>query len=144
MDMKINAPRARIEAPKVLGQPLRRKEDRRLLTGAGRFVDDIRLEGMLYIGTVRSPHAHAKILGIDKSEALKAAGVVEVVAPGDYPELDLPMPEVLEPGTLSNPYCDLHLTNPHHVLARGKATYQGEPVAMVIAESRHAATLGAE
>jgi carbon-monoxide dehydrogenase large subunit len=144
MDMKTNAPKVRIDAPKVLGRPLRRKEDRRLLTGAGRFVDDIRLEGMLYIGTVRSPHAHAKILGIDKSEALKVRGVVEVVAPGDYPELDLPMPEVLEPGTLSNPYCDLHLTNPHHVLARGKATYQGEPVAMVIAESRHAATLGAE
>ncbi len=136
--------RSEMKALKVLGQPLRRKEDLRLLTGAGRFVDDVKLESMLYLATVRSPYAHARILAIDKSEALAVAGVVDVIVPGDCPELDRPLPEVLEPGTLSNPYCDLHLTNPHHVLARGKATFQGEPVAMVVAESKLAAALGAE
>ncbi len=130
--------------PKVLSPPLRRKEDRRLLTGAGRFVDDVQFDNMLYLGTVRSPYAHARILGIHKDEALLVPGVLEVVVHGDYPELDRPMPEILEPGTLVNPYIDLHVTNPHHVLAHGKATYQGEPVAVVVAESRHAALLGAE
>lgn len=137
MDMKAPASR-------ILSQPLRRKEDRRLLTGAGRFVDDVKLEDMLYLATVRSPYAHARIVGIDKAETLEMPGVVAVVVPGEYPELDRPMPEILEPGTLSNPYCDLHITNPHHVLARGKTTFQGEPVAMVLAESKHAATLGAQ
>jgi len=146
MDMKTKPtpPETETNPHRVLSQPLRRKEDRRLLTGAGRFVDDVTLDNMLFIGTVRSPYAHARILGIDKSAALGLPGVVEVVVPGDYSELDLPMPEILEPGTLVNPYCDLHVTNAHHVLARGKATYQGEPVAVVLAESKHAATLGAE
>ncbi|MBK8065724.1 MAG: xanthine dehydrogenase family protein [Betaproteobacteria bacterium] len=98
---------------------------------------------MLHLGTVRSPHAHARILGMDKAAALAVPGVVEVVVPGDYPELDTPMPGLLEPGTLVNPYCDLHLDNPHHVLPRGKSTHQGEAVAIVVAESRHAAALGA-
>ncbi|HMN78992.1 MAG TPA: xanthine dehydrogenase family protein molybdopterin-binding subunit [Burkholderiaceae bacterium] len=134
----------RMTAPGILSKPLLRREDRRLLTGAGRFVDDVRLPGMLHIGVVRSPHAHAKILRIDKTDALNVAGVLEVIVPGDYPELDLPMPDILEPGTLANPYCDLHRVNPHHVLACGKTTFQGEPVAMVVAESRLAAAAGAQ
>ena len=133
-----------LQATRVLSQPLRRREDPRLLTGAGRFVDDVRPPNLLYLGVVRSPHAHAKILRIDKAEALALPGVLEVIVPGDYPELEIPMPDILEPGTLKNPYCDVHLVNPHHVLARGKSTFQGEPVAMVVAESRHAARLGAE
>jgi len=129
---------------RVLGQPLRRKEDMRLLTGAGCFVDDVHFHGLLYLGVVRSPHAHARILRIDKSAALAVPGVLEVIGPGDYAELEGPMPELLEPGTLVNPYCDLHRTNPHHVLPRGKTTHQGEAIAMVVAETRQAAALGAD
>ncbi len=129
---------------KTLSKPLLRREDQRLLTGRGRFVDDVRLPGMLHLCVVRSPHAHARILGIDKATALRLSGVVDVILPGDYPALEKPMPDILEPGTLKNPYCDLHITNPHHVLARGKVTFQGEPVAMVVAESKHAALAGVQ
>jgi aerobic carbon-monoxide dehydrogenase large subunit len=134
---------APITSTNTLGKPLLRREDQRLLTGRGKFVDDVRLPGMLYLGVVRSPHAHARILGADKAEALKVGGVIEVIFPGDYRALDKPMPDILEPGTLKNPYCDLHITNPHYVLAREKVTFQGEPVAMVVAESRYAAVAGA-
>jgi len=129
---------------RVLSKPIPRREDPRLLTGGGRFVDDVGFPDMMHLAVVRSPHGHARILGIDKSAALKVDGVVDVIVPGDYPELEIPMPDILEPGTLKNPYCDLHLTNPHYVLARGKTTFQGEPVAMVVAESRHAANAGVQ
>ncbi len=61
------------------GARVARKEDKRFITGRGRYVDDIRLQGMTYAAFVRSPHAHAKIKGIDSSEALKMPGVVAVL-----------------------------------------------------------------
>lgn len=132
------------EDTQVLSKPIPRLEDPRLLKGEGRFVDDVKFPDLMYLGVVRSPYGHARILHIDKTAALNVSGVLEVIVPGDYPELEMPIPDILEPGTLKNPYCDLHLTNPHYVLARGKSTFQGEPVAMVVAESRHAASQGAQ
>ena len=52
-----------------IGAAVKRKEDKRFITGAGRYTDDIRLENQAYAAFVRSPHAHAKVTGIDKSAA---------------------------------------------------------------------------
>ena len=62
-----------------IGAPIRRKEDRRFLTGQGQFVDDFKLPNALHAAIVRSPHAHAHILSIDTGTALEMAGVVDVL-----------------------------------------------------------------
>ena len=66
-----------------LGQPLRRFEDARLITGKGRFIDDISLPDMLHAVVVRSDHAHARIRSIDVSSARELVGVVEVLTGED-------------------------------------------------------------
>ena len=67
----------------MIGASVRRREDRRLVTGAGRFVDDIRLPGMLHVAFLRSPHAHARIMKIDAAEALALDGVEAVLTGSD-------------------------------------------------------------
>src|SRR5947199_8988605 len=62
-----------------IGASVVRKEDRRFITGKGRFVDDIKVVGMTYAQFVRSPHAHAKVKSIDTSAAIKMPGVVGVL-----------------------------------------------------------------
>ena len=62
-----------------IGASVVRKEDRRFITGKGRYVDDIKLVGMTYAHFVRSPHAHAKVKSIDPSAALKMPGVIAVL-----------------------------------------------------------------
>ena len=66
-----------------IGQPVRRKEDQRLITGAGRFGDDVNLPGQAYAAMVRSPHAHARIASIAVEEALAAPGVLAVLTGED-------------------------------------------------------------
>src|SRR5258708_14415287 len=67
-----------------MGRPVRRKEDFRLLTGRGRYVDDLALPGMAHAVFVRSPHAHARIVSIDTAAALAAPGVLCVLTGADY------------------------------------------------------------
>ena len=68
---------ASVDAPdKMVGKAIKRREDPRLISGAGQFIEDLRLPGMLHIGLVRSPFAHAKIKRIDLSPALAMPGVV--------------------------------------------------------------------
>jgi len=62
-----------------IGASVKRKEDRRFITGKGRYVDDIKLVGLTHAQFIRSPHAHAKVKGIDSSEAMKMPGVVAVL-----------------------------------------------------------------
>jgi carbon-monoxide dehydrogenase large subunit len=69
---------AAVTAISAIGQPVRRKEDQRLLTGKGRFSDDFNMAGQVYAVMVRSPHPHARILRIDKSRALAMSGVLGV------------------------------------------------------------------
>src|SRR5438477_228894 len=80
----------------LIGQPLRRREDHRLLTGRGRYVADIPLEGALHVAVVRSPHAHARIVSIDTGRARKHAGVAGVFTLTELSELRgaLPPPAV--------------------------------------------------
>ena len=65
------------------GQPLKRLEDPRLVTGNGSFVDDLRLPNMLYAHVLRSPHAHARIRGIESAAARRKPGVVVVLTGRD-------------------------------------------------------------
>ena len=67
-----------------MGQPLKRREDNRFLRGAGHYVDDITLSGMTWCACVRSPHAHAEILGIDTSAAAAMPGVLKVLTHADW------------------------------------------------------------
>src|SRR5207244_10178953 len=133
-----------------IGQPVRRREDLRLLTGRGRFSDDVNLPGQAYAAMVRSPHAHARIAGIDAAQALAAPGVLAVLTGADFLADGLKsIPH--RPFSLSPP--DIRLANrdgseifiaPHFPLPADKARFVGEAVAMVVAESVHAAKDAAE
>ncbi len=127
----------------MIGKSVRRKEDERFLTGRGQYVEDVRLPGMLHLAFVRSPYAHARVVGVRRDRALAVPGVVAVVAEGDRPELSEPIPELMEPGSLQNPYCDLNTVPPQRPLPR-EVTYRGEQVAAVVAESPYLAADGAE
>ena len=122
-----------------VGKSVKRTEDARLLTGRGRYLEDMRLPGMLHLGLVRSPHAHARILGIQRDAALRVAGVVTVVAADDYPEFSTILPGTLDADAPKTPYCDFKVDPPHYTLPRAVVHYQGEPVAAVVAESPYAA-----
>ncbi len=121
--------------PKVIGARVPRTEDPRLLTGHGRFVDDIALPGMLHVAFVRSDHAHATIAGIDAEAARAAPGVAAVLTGEDLADL--------EPVFATSTMPDYHATA-IRPLARGKVRYVGEPVAAVLAESRYLAEDAAE
>jgi carbon-monoxide dehydrogenase large subunit len=127
----------------IIGRSLPRKEDLRLITGRGLYVDDVRLPGALFAAFVRSPHAHAKVTRVLKDAALAIPGVVAVFAPGDIPELDEPLPELIGAGTLKNPYID-HFRVPPQVLLPSKASFAGEQVAVVIATSQYTAADGVD
>src|SRR5579862_5591694 len=127
----------------LVGRPVRRKEDERLLTGRGLYVEDVTRPGLLHVAFVRSAHAHAAVRAVHRAAALALPGVVAVLTADDCPELAAPLPALLEPGTLNNPYCDLNVAVPR-VLVPRKAHYVGEPLAVVVAESAYAAADGVE
>jgi carbon-monoxide dehydrogenase large subunit len=122
----------------VIGQSVRRNEDARLLAGRGLYVEDVTLPGLLHVAFVRSSHAHAAIRTVHRERARALPGVVAVLTADDCPALGAPLPDLLEPGTLNNPYCDRHLAVPRFLVPR-KAHFVGEPLAVVVAESAHAA-----
>ena len=116
---------------KFVGDRHLRKEDPRLLTGRGRYVADIVLPGMLHAALVRSPHAHARIVGIDAARAREHPGVVDVVSFADLGAAGRSLPIV-------PPHPELRGHN-FTLLANGRARFVGEPVAAVVADSRYAA-----
>jgi carbon-monoxide dehydrogenase large subunit len=130
------------------GKPVLRKEDARLLVGAGCYSDDINLPGQAYASFVRSPHAHARIGRIDTAAALATSGVIAVltgedaVADGMKPLIHSPMP--------GNPYeemirpDDVSFIAPHAPIPADRVRFAGEVVAMVIAATPAAAWDGAE
>jgi carbon-monoxide dehydrogenase large subunit len=120
----------------MIGQSPRRKEDERLLTGRGRFVDDIALLGLLHLALVRSTHARARIVAIDTTAARARPGVSVFLA-GDLPELDELLPA--QPAYALNAYVRLDTPRPERVLARGDVRYVGEPVVAVVAPDAYAA-----
>ncbi len=128
-----------IAAERYTGASVKRSEDPRILTGAGRYVDDIKLPGMLHAAFVRSPMAHARVLSVDISAARALPGVVAVLTGAELEEMTVPGPDALT--TL------LGATGPvpeYTLLATDKVRFVGDPVAVVIAESRYVAEDGCE
>jgi aerobic carbon-monoxide dehydrogenase large subunit len=119
-----------------VGAPVRRREDRALLVGGGRFVDDVRLPEMLHMAVVRSPHAHARILEVATAPAQAIAGVTAVVTASDLPD---PVPRIGVPPL----FPDLDSVT-HPLLAGSVVRYAGEPVAVVLARNRYEAEDAAE
>jgi aerobic carbon-monoxide dehydrogenase large subunit len=123
-----------------IGRPVARKEDARLLTGQGRFSDDVNLAGQAYAVMVRSPHAHARIRAIDAAAALAMPGVIAVLTGADAIADGLkPIPHrpIIGPPDIALGRRDASdkFLSPHRVLPHDKARFAGEAVAMVVADS---------
>ncbi|MGZ5846490.1 MAG: xanthine dehydrogenase family protein molybdopterin-binding subunit, partial [Ramlibacter sp.] len=124
-----------------IGESLRRKEDLRYLTGAGQYTDDIQLPNQKAAVFVRSPHAHARIAGIDTKAAEAMPGVRRVFTGKDMEGKVNGLPcGWLITGTDGNPMKE----PPHPVLAQGKVRYVGDQVAMVVADTLQQARDAAE
>lgn len=118
-----------------VGKAVPRKEESRLLRGRGKFIDDMKMRDMAYLRFVRSPYAHAKIVSIDTSAAAAMPGVVCVLTGAEIAPQTQPFIEIgPDPCARIRDY----------PLAIGKARYQGEPVAAVVAESAALADDAAE
>ena len=125
-----------------IGAAVRRKEDQRFITGKGHYTDDINRPGQTYAYFVRSPHAHATIKSIDSKQASSMPGVLAVLNGAE-----------LAADKIGNLICGwmIHSKDgspmkmaPHPALASSKVCHVGDPVAVVIAESRQAAKNAAE
>jgi len=115
----------------LVGQSVTRVEDDRLLTGRGRYVADLDPVGVLHAAFLRSPYAHARITSIDVAAARRAPGVVAVFTGADIEAITHPFPPFfMLPGLYSPLY---------HALSSTKVRHVGDPVALVVAESRHLA-----
>jgi carbon-monoxide dehydrogenase large subunit len=124
-----------------IGARVKRKEDHRFITGKGRYTDDINLKGQVYGYFVRSPHAHAEIISIDKSKAAKAPGVLGVFTSEDVAQ-----------DKIGGLICGWMIhskdgsgmkAGPHPILAVGKVRYVGDHVAVVVAETKEQAKAAA-
>ncbi len=137
-------------ADNAIGRPLRRKEDFRLLTGAGRFTDDFNLPGQAHVAMVRSPHPHARILRVDAARARAMPGVLEVYSGVDcaadhlQPIPHHPLPATRDDMKLTGPGDSRIFEGPHPLLPTDKARHVGEAMAMVVAETREQAADAAE
>jgi carbon-monoxide dehydrogenase large subunit len=119
-----------VATEQIMGAPLKRREDQRFITGKGRYLDDIQMPGMTYLAVLRSPYAHAKILGIDTSAAAAMPGVLAVFVGADIPYNPLPLawPAGGSAGLQNN-------VNMPRALATDDVKWTGEGVAAVVAET---------
>jgi len=115
----------------VLGQSVLRKEDRRLLTGRGRFVDDVARAGAAHLGVVRSPHAHARITSIRLTAARKRPGVLAAWSATDLADVARGVPAAFGGSHKGRPFAV-------PILATDRVRYVGEAVAVVVASDAHA------
>ncbi|MCC0016511.1 MAG: xanthine dehydrogenase family protein molybdopterin-binding subunit [Sinobacteraceae bacterium] len=116
--------------PKYVGKPVQRLEDPRLLTGAGRYAADIRLDRMVHAAFARSDQAHARIVSIDTDAARELPGVIGVFMAQDFPDL----PAIIAPSRMRD-----YRATACAPLARDKVRYVGEPLAVVVATDRYIA-----
>jgi aerobic carbon-monoxide dehydrogenase large subunit len=119
-----------------LGEPVKRNEDARLLRGQALFIDDIELPGMLHAAFLRSNVAHARIRSIDTAAAAARPGVVAVYTAADLGSYWRPGPLLVPPPPIAGAVFNPHTQVP---LAKDKVRYVGEPVAVVLADSRYIA-----
>lgn len=123
-------------ATRYFGERIKRNEDPRLLTGQGLYVDDVDLPNMLHTAFLRSPYAHAKINNIDVSQALQREGVIAIFTANDLGEYWKPGPLLVSPPPVEGITFNEKTQVP---LAKDKVKFAGEPVVMVLAESRYIA-----
>ena len=124
------------------GQPVKRLEDHRLLTGKGQFIDDKPEDGALWLHVLRSPHAHARMVSIDRTAASEVNGVEAVYTGADLVADDIgTLPTLL---VFQRPDGSPMTTPPRRLLAHEVVRFVGEPVAAVVATSRVAAQTAAE
>jgi aerobic carbon-monoxide dehydrogenase large subunit len=129
-------PSAAGSVPRTVGARVLRREDPRFLTGAGTYVDDIELQGLLHACFVRSSQPHARLRAVDAAAARQAPGVVAVITAAELAGRVTAMRA--RNGTPGYRECDTS------VLAESKVRMVGEPVALVVADSRYAAEDAAE
>ena len=125
----------------LVGAKIHRREDPRLITGHGRYTDDLTRTGLVHLAVVRSPHAHARIKSIGVEAAKKSPGVLGVFTAQDFKDIIAgpathPVAPVFAPDKKANP--------PRYPIAREEVCYQGEPVAVVVAEQRYQAADAAQ
>src|SRR5258708_1783058 len=116
----------------LIGAKIHRREDPRLITGHGRYTDDLPHQGVVHMSVARSPHAHARIRSIGVEAAKKAPGVLAVFTAADFKDViggpaTFPVAPVFAPNKQTNP--------PRYPIAAEEVCYQGEPVAGVSAEN---------
>jgi aerobic carbon-monoxide dehydrogenase large subunit len=115
------------------GASVARLEDPRLLKGGGRYLDDIQMSGLLHAAFVRSQSAHARINGLDKAAALELPGIAAIFTAEDLESVAAgPMPQMAPHPALKQPFA-------YHPLAKDAVHHVGEAMALVLAETRHAA-----
>jgi len=117
----------------LVGTPVKRREDPRLITGQATYVDDIKLTGMLHMAVLRSPYGHARINSINTEVARKHPGVVAVYTAEDLKGAVGVVPVAVPVGHIAE---GMGIRNP---LAEGKVRFYGDPVAVVIASDRYIA-----
>ncbi len=123
-------------ATRFFGERIKRNEDPRLLTGQALFVDDVDLLDMAHVAFLRSPYAHARIRGIDTSRALEREGVIAVYTAADLGDYWQPGPLLVSPPPIAGIVFNERTQVP---LAKDRVRHVGEPVVMVVAESRYIA-----
>jgi CO/xanthine dehydrogenase Mo-binding subunit len=123
-------------ATRYFGAPIKRNEDGRLLTGQALFVDDVELPGLLHAAFLRSDVAHARIVRIDVTAALRRTGVVAVYTANDLGDYWQPGPLLVPPPPIAGITFNQRTQVP---LAKDKVRHVGEPIAVVIAQSRYIA-----
>ena len=120
-----------------IGDRPKRREDQRFVTGQGRYLDDLVFDGVTHAVVLRSPHAHAEIREIDTAAAKTMPGVLAVLTAADARADRLkPLLPYVDANTVTG---DPFAFMPQPLLAEGKVRYVGEPVALIVAESRNAA-----
>lgn len=127
-------PRPAGTAPRLVGTSVPRKEDLALLTGTARFVDDLRLPGMVHARILRSEVAHARVRAIDTAPALELPGVLDALAGAELVGKVKPWGDLMQ---------DL-LVGDHFPFATDKVLYQGQELAAVVAETKYQAWDGCE
>ncbi len=125
-----------------MGQPVRRVEDQRFITGTGQYTDDIALPGMAYALMLRSPHAHARIRSIDTAAARALPGVLDIITAAEVAEAGLgPIKSIALPSTANGKPM---VQPPRLLLATDRVRHVGDGVAMIVADSLAVAREAAE
>src|SRR5258706_8549964 len=117
-----------------IGAAPKRREDLRFLTGQGRYLDDLAFPGAAHAVVLRSPHAHARIAGIDAAAARAMPGVLAVLTAAEARADGLsPLLPAVDANTITG---EKFAFAPQPLLAADKVRYVGEPVALIVAETR--------